>query len=182
MINYETLSRPYAKALFDLSKQDDTYQVWLDNLNILDQLFKSQKFKNFIFKPCSVNQQVTEVLNFFDFKSNMQDFAVKFKNFVFSLTQNKRLNLVSYITEAFIKMKYEDEGILRVKVSSAYQLSDDKLLKLSSSLERRFNSKVELESSIDTSLLGGVRVQADDLVIDNSVQGRIKKMSQILQV
>ena len=48
---------------------------------------------------------------------------------------------------------------------------------ISSKLEQRLERKVQLNCSVDETLLGGVVIRAGDLVIDNSARGRLNRLS-----
>ena len=53
---------------------------------------------------------------------------------------------------------------------------------LSVSLEKRFSQKVKLKNHIDTSLIGGLKIQAEDMVIDGSLRGKLSRLlTQVLQ-
>jgi len=66
-------------------------------------------------------------------------------------------------------------------VISATELSDEQLVNISTKLEQRLERKVQLNCSIDETLLGGVIIRAGDLVIDNSARGRLNRLSDALQ-
>jgi len=48
-------------------------------------------------------------------------------------------------------------------------------------LESRYGRKVNVSSTVDASLIGGVRIAVGDEVIDASVQGRLASMALTLQ-
>ena len=39
---------------------------------------------------------------------------------------------------------------------------------------------INVETEVDKSLIGGVVIRAEDTVIDDSVKGRLEKLSQVL--
>ncbi|NBU12941.1 MAG: F0F1 ATP synthase subunit delta, partial [Betaproteobacteria bacterium] len=52
---------------------------------------------------------------------------------------------------------------------------------LQAMLESRYGRKVNVSSTVDASLIGGVRIAVGDEVIDASVQGRLASMALTLQ-
>ena len=52
---------------------------------------------------------------------------------------------------------------------------------LAKALARRFGAQVELTVEQDPDLIGGVEIRAGDLVIDDSVRGKLKQLSNALQ-
>jgi F-type H+-transporting ATPase subunit delta len=47
-------------------------------------------------------------------------------------------------------------------------------------LKRRFGRDIEIEQSVDASMLGGAIIDAGEVVIDGSVRGRLARLSQAL--
>jgi F-type H+-transporting ATPase subunit delta len=78
-------------------------------------------------------------------------------------------------------LKQEHEKEIDVEVTSAVELSEEQLAEISNKLELRLERKVQLNCSIDETLLSGVIIRAGDLVIDNSARGRLDRLSDALQ-
>jgi F-type H+-transporting ATPase subunit delta len=53
--------------------------------------------------------------------------------------------------------------------------------KLAQSLSAKLNRKIDVNSSVDKSLLGGVVIHTGDMVIDGSVRGRLAKLAEALK-
>jgi F-type H+-transporting ATPase subunit delta len=64
-----------------------------------------------------------------------------------------------------------------VEVVSAFDLEQDMTSKLSAALGKKLERQVNVRTTTDASLLGGVLIRAGDLVIDGSVRGRLKKLA-----
>jgi len=70
----------------------------------------------------------------------------------------------------------------RALIRVAVELGPDELQALKEILERRFQQELELEVSLDPSILGGVWVRVGDTVIDGSLQGRLETLRHHLRV
>ena len=73
----------------------------------------------------------------------------------------------------------ESKGIKFVKVSSAFKLEKKEMEFIRNLLESKLDKKVELEHSVDESLLGGVVVKYDSNLIDCSLQGVLDRIQKI---
>jgi F-type H+-transporting ATPase subunit delta len=93
------------------------------------------------------------------------------------LAQNKRLDLLPQITVLFAGYKANFEKSVDVEVVSAFELADEMTQKLAAALGRRLEREVNVHTTTDASLLGGVLIRAGDLVIDGSVRGRLNKLA-----
>jgi F-type H+-transporting ATPase subunit delta len=70
--------------------------------------------------------------------------------------------------------------VLRVRVRSAVPLDDTDAARVIDALKRRFNSDIELERSIDSSVMGGAVIDAGETVIDGSLKSRLAKLETAL--
>jgi len=65
-------------------------------------------------------------------------------------------------------------------VTAATALPAAEGAQLTAALERRFNRRVRVQSSVDPSLIGGAVVRAGDLTIDGSVKARLARLAREL--
>ena len=72
------------------------------------------------------------------------------------------------------------EKSVHLTIDTAFDLSPDEQQKLIDALSKKLERKVELETTVDQSLIGGVIVRTGDLVIDASVRGKLARMARAL--
>jgi len=65
-----------------------------------------------------------------------------------------------------------------VEVISAVPLSNGQLQSLEVKLIQRLHKQLIMKTTIDPSLLGGLRIVVDDMVLDHSVKNRLLEMKQ----
>ena len=70
-------------------------------------------------------------------------------------------------------MAADVQGELLATVRSAHELSDDDQTRLSEALGRQYNRDVRLRVVLEPDLVGGLRVEIGDDVIDGTVSGRL---------
>ena len=82
---------------------------------------------------------------------------------------------------SLLGMKNKSEGAAEVMITSAFPLEGRALNDLLSSLKKRFGGK-ELRPTIqvDPALIGGVRIQVGDEVMDSSVKAQLAQMQASL--
>ena len=54
------------------------------------------------------------------------------------------------------------------------------IIRLKTALKKRLGTDVNVTTSVDQSLIGGVLVRAGDTVIDGSVRGRLNRLAEQL--
>ena len=70
---------------------------------------------------------------------------------------------------------------MEVEVTSAFALEQEQLDKLEKALSERLDRKVRLSALEDKKLIGGAIIRTGDLVIDGSIQGKLKKLSDLIK-
>lgn len=96
------------------------------------------------------------------------------------LARNNRLDLTRGIAAAYRDLLDERAGRVRVRVTTAVDLTDDQKSALVATLTAALNKHPVLDTRVDPSLLGGMVVQLGDRVIDNSVRTRLSNLRTLL--
>jgi len=104
----------------------------------------------------------------------------KSRNLVQLLAENRRLPLLPFIREQFEALKLQRQQSVDVELVSAQPLDQAQQDKLVQALARKLERSVNITTSVDESLLGGVLIRAGDTVIDGSVRGRLTKLAEAL--
>ena len=75
----------------------------------------------------------------------------------------------------------KEEGKVEAKVSSVEKLSRETKSHLEHALKKRYSAKeIVFNESLDSRLIGGVKIEVDDEVIDLSIKNRIGKLQEYL--
>jgi len=104
------------------------------------------------------------------------------RNLVKLLAENQRLSVLPEIAKVFEALETRNKGIRQVHIRSAYALDAQLQKLLAKSLKAKLNAEVELTVEKDASLIGGIEIRADDLVIDGSVRGKLQRLASELQI
>jgi F-type H+-transporting ATPase subunit delta len=100
------------------------------------------------------------------------------QNFIKILAENKRLPVLPEISALFDRFKAEQQKSVDVEITSAFKLTKEQQTKLAQALGAKLDREVNITSSEDKSLIGGLVVRTDDLVIDGSVRGKLQKLAE----
>ena len=176
MAELTTLARPYAKAVFDAAKEQDAVDSWGQALALAGLIAANKAVKNILANPGLSERRKAEL--FFDTAEEQLPEALR--NFLLILSENKRLALLPEISILFAFYRAELERTVKIKVSTAYEMTSDEQQQLARALSSKLERKVALETTVDRSLIGGVVVNSGDLVIDASVRGKLAKMAKAL--
>ena len=101
MAELTTLARPYAKAVFAEAKEKQTLDAWSANLALLAACVADAKVAKFLKHPALTAQQQADTV--IDVCGDQLTSAAK--NLVVILAENKRLVLLTEISELYEEMK-----------------------------------------------------------------------------
>ncbi len=176
MAEFSTIARPYAKAAFESALEAKALAPWSSVLELLALIAENDQVVAILTNPnINAEQRLSVFISIVgdDLNDNQS-------NFVKLLSENNRLAALPAILERFLALKAEYEKTIDVDLSSAVALSDDQKTLFAKKLEAKLGRKVSIQNTVDSTLLGGVIIKAEDLVIDGSVRGRIAKLAESL--
>jgi F-type H+-transporting ATPase subunit delta len=91
-----------------------------------------------------------------------------------------RFTALPEISVAFDGLKAETENRVEVTLTAASPVDEATQAHIVEALKQRFGREVSLSFELDETLIGGARLQADDLVIDGSVRAGLDKLATAL--
>ncbi len=176
MAEISTIARPYAVAAFKLAKEQKTLAKWSEMLILATAVGADAKFSAYIEDP-KVNS------------NDLQDAFLKVcgdklnehgKNLIKVLVEYDRLSVLPAISSAFEELKAQDEGTLEAQIISAVKLSAAETKELVKKLEAKFGKKVAATVSVDSEIIGGIKIIVGDTVIDASVKAQLQNLAYSL--
>jgi F-type H+-transporting ATPase subunit delta len=165
------LARRYAKALFAVGKENGNYEVYNEALQGVAGLYISLP---------EVIDALTNPLYPFDVREKVMVGLVKslgvdkiMGNFLNLLVQKKRAEILPEIADEFQIMVDTEKNISHGSIISAVALSDELQANVQAALEKLTGKKVELSTSVDPALIGGIIAKVGDLVLDGSIRKQL---------
>jgi F-type H+-transporting ATPase subunit delta len=98
-------------------------------------------------------------------------------NFFKVLARNRRLFAAEDIIRAFKALAAEARGEVQAEVTSAVALNDSQLDALKEQLKNSVGKDVQLEATVDPSLLGGLIVKIGSRMIDSSLKTKLATLN-----
>lgn len=171
-----TIARPYARAVFEIATQTNAREEWSIALQALSIIVEHPKTVALL-KNNAI--PVQDVMGFFQAvgAGYIQD---RIRSFIAILAAAKRLIFVPEISVLYQRMRQEAENSLNVDFISAIALTDAQKSSFQTALERYFLKNVQMQYSVDASLLGGFVAKAGNDVIDGSLRGRLTELKKAM--
>lgn len=177
MSELSTVARPYAKAAFDFALEQGQLDKWQEMLQFSALVAENEQVSEYISSSLASGQIADTFCNICG--EQLDQYG---QNFIRIMAENKRLLVLPAVLSEFLALRAEHEAVKEVSVISAGELSqaqEDKILK---AMEKRLGQKVRLTTLIDTSLIAGIIIKYDDVVIDGSSRGQLSRLNQALSL
>lgn len=176
MSDLTTVARPYAKAAFEFAVDKKQLASWSQMLLFAAEVAKNEQMKVLLTSSAAVDKLADIFISVCG-----EQLDTHGQNLIKVMAENGRLLAMPEVYVQFHELKQEHEKEVDVFVVSAIKLTKAQQQAISDKLEQRLGRQVQLNCSIDETLLGGVIIRAGDLVIDNSARGRLKRLNDVLQ-
>jgi F-type H+-transporting ATPase subunit delta len=174
-----SLARRYARALFDIGKEEGQVRRSLSEVEDFSGALESSAELREAMESAYISRQVKQTALVSLLSST--DYLESTKSFLSLLVEKGRMNVLPAILDELRRMTEEYEGIERVVVTVPIALSASQKDLLRAVLEKRTGKKILLDESIDPEILGGMIVRMGSTVYDGSVSTQIQQIRQNLQ-
>lgn len=176
MAELNTVARPYTKAAFEYALDKGTLDQWSDMLATASAVAQDELMVRVLGNPALTSEQKADAL----MSVCEEQFDDAGKNYVSLLAENQRLPLLPEISAQFEQLKASQQQSVEIDVTTAFDLDEQQQQKLAQALGTKLGREVNLTSKVDKSILGGVVVRTEDLVIDGSVRARLAKLAEAM--
>ena len=169
----------YATALFGLASERGALdQVESDLASLSNALREAPDFRRVLRSPIVSREEHGRVLETLAERLGIGD-AVR--NFLGLLAQHRRLGYLDRAIEAYRATLAQRRGELNAEVVSAVPLGEGELTQLRESVGRYAGRAVNLTTSVDPSLIGGLVVTVGSRMIDASLRTKLQHLEQAMR-
>lgn len=176
MAELNTVARPYTKAAFEFALAKDGLDQWAQMLATAAEVAADSVMSKVLGNPALTSEQKASAM-----VSVCEEYLDESgKNFISLLAENQRLNLLPEIYAQFKQLKANQQKSVDVDLTTAYELDEQQQQKLTQALSAKLGREVKLTSTVDKTILGGVVVRSQDLVIDGSVRARLAQLAKAM--
>ncbi|QCI25247.1 F0F1 ATP synthase subunit delta [Buchnera aphidicola (Sitobion avenae)] len=171
----DTISRPYAQAIFEIAIENNTIEEWKQILIFIKVLATYKKVRNFLSGSLS-----SEYLSSIFITIGGGLINKNAENLIKLLSEHQRFNISNNILEQFLKLEAFHKKIMLVELRSAFSLKERNISKVRKILERFFLRKIKFTCKVDPKILDGMIIKVNNTVFDLSTQNHLKQLSNAL--
>jgi F-type H+-transporting ATPase subunit delta len=173
-----TLARRYAKALIEIGLRDGHHNRYVEELERVRARISSHPGLNKITRaPLLSRDRMKEIISVLGTEMGL---STTVHNFLNLLVDKDRIRYFDDVTDVARELLDEITEVTRATVTTAYPLSTEELDSIRESLERYTGKKVIVLHKQDPSIIGGIRAQIGDTILDHSIRAQLNRMRENL--
>ncbi len=176
MTHFLSVARPYARAAFASALDKKNMDAWSTLLKEAAKIIKKKSMQNLLKNPC-IDKRVAYECLLELCKPVIFSFG---KNFLKLMAVNQRLLILPEVEYLFERYKAAQAKEITAHAISAVPLTKIEEQSLEKVLSKRFQGHIKLDHHVNEDLLGGLIVRIGDLVIDDSVRGKLERLRATL--
>lgn len=175
----QRIASRYSKALFDKASEEGILDVVKDNIDELISLAgNSRDFLLFIQSPLYKMAAKKKALS----SIFAQQHALT-QSLYALMVDKKREAFIPMMGERFVKMYNKEKHIVLVEVESAVPLSPETLAEIDLYVKEQTGANtVSITTRIDAAIIGGITIEFNGRIFDNTVLTQLKKIKKELQI
>jgi F-type H+-transporting ATPase subunit delta len=168
---------PYAEALMALAEEQNLVEaINTDVQAIISAVSNSPELNHFVASPVMPDALKKQVLG--QVLGGLQPLTL---NFVGLLVDRRRVAFVLDVCTQFQALYRQKKNIALAEITTATALSDEQTATLRQKvMDLTGAESVELEITVDPSLIGGVSIKVGSQIIDASIRGQLRRISSRL--
>ena len=168
-------ARRYAKAVFELAAQEGQVEQWQRRLTRVRELFDDPATAAVLANPTIPLEQRETVISGAPHVLDPEG-----TNLARLLIESWRIADAAEIDEEFQRLADEAAGRVRATVTTAIELATRDRDRVARELSQRLGKDVNISVVVDPSIVGGMKLQYGDRVVDASVATKLEQLRRRL--
>jgi len=168
----EEIAEVYARALFEAANEAGSLDRVHDELTQFSEVLgEDRNLQMYFFSPYFSSEEKKEGI-----RRVVSDADERTVNFLELLAERHRMPAIFRIRRVLDSLWADENKLLPVSVTSAVELDDGLVGDIGRRIEEQAGRRVELSSSVDPELLGGLVVRVGNMVLDASLRNRLERL------
>jgi ATP synthase F1 delta subunit len=168
----EEIAEVYARSLFEVAEEQDDLDPVHEQLGqFADALAENRQLAVFFFSPYFSTEEKKDGL-----ARAVTDADPIIVNFLQALIERHRMPAIFRIRTRFEEMWDDAKRLLPVQVTSAVALDPATVESIGRRIGEQTERQVELTSTVDPDILGGIVLRVGNFILDASIRNRLNQL------
>lgn len=165
------MNNTYAQILFDDVNDKDECAY---SLLLVKEIFDEQVMKFF----------TSQVINKEEKKALIEEMTIltpNIINFLKVLVDDKQIGKIHQIIDDYRNIYLAYNQVMPINITVAHQLDNNVFNNLVKSLSEKLNKNVVINTIIDPSVIGGIKINYTDKVVDNTILHQLQQLEKSIR-
>lgn len=165
------MNNTYAQILFDVVNDKDECAY---SLLLVKEIFDEQVMKFF----------TSQVINKEEKKALIEEMTIltpNIINFLKVLVDDKQIGKIHQIIDDYRNIYLAYNQVMPINITVAHQLDNNVFNNLVKSLSEKLNKNVVINTIIDPSVIGGIKINYTDKVVDNTILHQLQQLEKSIR-
>ncbi|MEM6602771.1 MAG: ATP synthase F1 subunit delta [Pseudomonadota bacterium] len=171
-LNNKEVARRYASAFSKALASDGVQQAYEQFLSFTKMLIDDENFGRLTASSLRNDHQLKIIKSVID----RSDLPQKVQNFLLLIAARGRVNILPEIYNAVKALHLQKSNKIEVKITVPREMTDKEMQDAVSQIKETFSAEPVLDVHIDPEILSGYVIRAGVMLIDNSLQTRLKNL------
>jgi F-type H+-transporting ATPase subunit delta len=168
-------AKRYARAIFELATEESKVEEWGRRLTDVADLLSDPQVAAVLTNPTIPLGRRMELIS-----AGPHELDPEATNLARLLIESNRVRQVHGVAEEFERLADEAAGRVRATITTAVELDTDERDRVSRELSERLGKEVRIQVVVDKRILGGLKLQYGDRLIDASVATKLQQLRRRL--
>ena len=167
-------AKRYARAVFELAQSEGSLEEWTARIALLDSALRDPDLAAVLSNPTIGAPDRMKLV------SDLPGVDAEAANLAKLLIESNRVREIGGIADEFGRLLDVAAGRVRAVATTAVELDAAERDRVAAELSKRLGKDVRLEVVVDPGVLGGLKVQFGDRVVDATVASRLQQLRRRL--
>lgn len=173
----DSVASRYAIALLSVAREENDIKGYVNEVEEIAKLLKANKELLILLKNYGLSLDEKKQVLKKCFDSRIKEYIL---NLFYVLIDNKRGGYILDVCNEFVRIGLNELNIKRGIVYTTIKLTSTQLTAIEKKVSKLLNANVTLTNIIDNSILGGLKVQVEDYILDDSIKNHLLKLKETI--
>jgi F-type H+-transporting ATPase subunit delta len=168
----EEIAQVYARSLYEVAQDRGELDQVREQLGqFADALESNRELATFFFSPYFSTEEKKDGLH-----RAVSGALDTVRNFLELLVENHRMPVIFRVRREFDRLWEEAHRLLPVEITSAVKLDESVAARIGGEIGRQTGRRVELKSTVDPDVIGGIVLRVGNSILDASIRTRLENL------
>ena len=168
----EEIATVYARSLFEVATEQDKLDLVREQVGeFADAVSENRELQIFLFSPYFSTEEKKDGLG-----RTVTGAEETLTNFLEVLVENHRMPVIFRVRRELDRLWQEANQLLPVEITSAIALDESVATRIGDEIGRQTGRRVQLTSTVDPDVIGGVVLRVGNSILDASIRTRLEAL------